>query len=114
MYYINLLIITFIVCFIVDYSGIMNAFRRVLNRRLKREEKEGIPPWDCSLCMTFWTGLAYTIISGPSVLRLAAVCICAILARFITELIYMCRDVVNALVSKLSKIVDAWIEKLES
>ena len=61
--YTDILILTLVVIFIVDLSGFTDAWLHALSRWLGHTVKE-VKPFSCSLCMTWWTGLAYAIISG--------------------------------------------------
>lgn len=61
MIIINLLIITTIICFIVDLSGFIQEMEGILSKWLRF--KVHIPkPFDCSLCQVWWINLIYLII----------------------------------------------------
>ena len=61
--YIDILILSLVVIFIVDVSGFTDSWMSALSRWLNRQIKP-VKPFACSLCMTWWTGLAYAIITG--------------------------------------------------
>lgn len=63
MLYYNLLLLAVVVVFIVDVSGIIDSIKEALSRWL--HVKVGrLKPFDCSLCMIWWCGLAYLLIVG--------------------------------------------------
>lgn len=63
MLYYELLLLATVVVFIIDISGIVDTFKRALSRWLS-VKIERIKPFDCSLCMVWWCGLAYLIAFG--------------------------------------------------
>jgi hypothetical protein len=64
MWVINLLIIEIVAVFVIDYSGFIQEMEKYLTKWLKSPIPLKIPkPASCSLCMTFYSGLIYLIIS---------------------------------------------------
>lgn len=63
MLYYNILLLAVIVVFIVDVSGIVDAMKEALGRWLHVRVGR-LKPFDCSLCMVWWCGLAYLLIVG--------------------------------------------------
>ena len=62
MIIVNLLIITIIICFIVDLSGFIQEMEGILSKWLKF--KCVIPkPFGCALCSGWWCNLIYLLIS---------------------------------------------------
>ena len=52
----NLLLITLIIVFIIDLSGIIDSIEEALSKWLKGKAR--VPkPFSCSLCMSWWTNL---------------------------------------------------------
>ena len=63
--FVNLLIITFLCVFVIDYSGFIGEIGQILTRWFKSPLPLRIPkPFSCSLCSSFWTGLIYLVITG--------------------------------------------------
>ena len=59
----NLLIISVLCVFAVDYSGFMDEIGDYLTKILRSKLPLKIPkPFSCSTCMTWWTGLFYLLI----------------------------------------------------
>lgn len=57
---VNLLLITLIIVFIIDLSGIIDSIETVLSKFLNGKAR--VPkPFSCSLCMTWWVGLIYLL-----------------------------------------------------
>lgn len=61
--YLDILILALVVIFIVDISGFTQSWMDALSRWIGRPVRP-VKPFACSLCMTWWTGLAYAIITG--------------------------------------------------
>lgn len=83
MIYIELLLITAVVVFIVDLSGFTTSWKAALGRLLHRDIGQ-VRPFDCSLCMGWWCGLAYACCTGS-----LSVCVVA----YIALLSYMTRPI---------------------
>lgn len=83
----DLIYITLIIVGIF-YSGFPYEFEEIVNKRLKRNNSVGtfrIPkPFGCQLCMTWWTTLAYIIVTGN--LSLLNILICLGLALSTTAI----------------------------
>ncbi len=61
--YIDILLLSLVVIFIVDLSGFTQSWLNALSRWLGRTVRE-FKPFTCSLCMTWWTALVYAIVTG--------------------------------------------------
>lgn len=71
----NIFIINLLVVFVVDLSGFIPELESIISKRF--HFKARIPkPFSCSLCMTFWLGLIYTICTSsfslPTLLFISA------------------------------------------
>lgn len=60
--YLDILLLSLVVIFIVDLSGFTEAWLAALSKWLGRTVRS-VKPFSCSLCMTWWCGLAYAIIT---------------------------------------------------
>ena len=109
--YLDLVLIALIWAFIIDYAGAVSSLaQRVAPLlRVKAIDREKLKPFSCSLCMTFWTGIAYLLIVGEmSLLNLGAVCVAAALTMPLYYALRLATDTLNAVISLLNK----WIDKL--
>ncbi len=61
--YWNLLLLAVVVVFVVDLSGIVDTIKGVLGRWLNVKVRR-LRPFDCSLCMVWWSGLGYLLVIG--------------------------------------------------
>ena len=68
---INLILITIIVCFIIDCSGVMTEIRKFVAKQIFKYTKVKVDytelklkPIGCSLCSTWWIGLTYLLFVG--------------------------------------------------
>ena len=103
--FINLLLITLIIVFVIDISGAIEHLVYPLVKRLLKIPKTSrieIPLISCSLCMTFWSGLIYIIGMGEfTLLNLFFVCVCAFLTTHIKDLFILIRDILTIIQNKI-------------
>lgn len=103
--FIELLLITLIIVFVIDISGAIEHLVYPLVKRLLKIPKTSrieIPLISCSLCMTFWSGLIYIICMGEfTLLNLFFVCVCAFLTTHIKDLFILVRDVLTIISNKI-------------
>ena len=93
----NLFLIAAIWVFILDYAGFVSTIEEAVSKRLIRSKmKFHIPkPFSCSLCMTFWTCLAYIILTNNfSIMNLVWCCGAAASTPILDEVLQFIRDAV--------------------
>src|SRR5574344_729442 len=82
---IDLILMQIIIVYIIDICGIVDVFKHFLFKKLYGKmipyKELNIKPFDCSLCLTFWSGLIYLILMNCLSLK-AIVIIC--LLSFLT------------------------------
>ncbi len=106
MIYLELFLVAFVATFITELSGFMDSVKDWLGRWLGRPVRR-LRPFDCSLCMTWWTCLAYAVGCGKlSVMTLAYVALLAMLARPMAELARAFVEVVLSLCRMWSDWID--------
>lgn len=103
----NLFLIGFLCVFVIDYSGFIEEMDNLLTKVLKSRVPLHIPkPFSCSLCMTWWTGLIYLLISHslslPYLVFLASICI---FTPEILSIIYFVKDLINKLFDSIERIL---------
>lgn len=87
----NILHIAVICTFIADISGFPQTVRKILSRWLN-VRIDTLKPLDCSLCLTWWTGLTYLILNEITIKNIAILSITCALTPVISELILALRD----------------------
>ena len=99
----KLLILTCIIVFVIDLSGIIDEMEKILSKWLKA--KILIPkPFSCSLCLTWWIGLLYLLVYGEfNIIWIGYVALLSLLTTTIYNSLLMVRDLLN-------KIID-WVYK---
>lgn len=101
--YVELLLTTVVVVFVVDLSGFTQTWKNALGRWLHLDPyKIAVKPFDCSLCMTWWTTLAVCLIEGR--FTFLTVAYCALLA-FIADVVASALRLVKDLAVKLIDII---------
>ena len=98
--FIKLFLITLIIVFIIDISGVISQLEETLSKWLKGKAR--IPkPFSCSLCLTWWVGLAYLLIVGKfTLLGIATVAIFAHLSGVLASLLICIRETLLWLIEK--------------
>ena len=92
------LVITAIIVFVVDLSGVVLLLKKKLWKWLygyiPYKIDWSIKPFDCSLCLTFWIGILYFIIIGQfSILILGYICLLSFLTPIIQEILLVIKDI---------------------
>ena len=97
----SILLIATIVCFVIS-SGAVDSFKRALWRWLKGSapyREYSLKPLDCELCLTWWCGLLYIIVTGNLTLaNIALVAIVAWSTPVIVELLNLLVDIPRRLI----------------
>lgn len=99
MTYLNLLFVTVVVVFVVDLSGVTSVLLRVVSAWSGRQFKS-LRPFTCSLCMTWWVGLAccaaWRCLDWPHV---AYVAVLAFLTTSIVDTLRLFKDSITAIIN---------------
>lgn len=107
----DLFLITIIICFIIDISGIIDTIKNIIWKWVfngNREYREfRLKPLDCSLCMTFWIGLIYISILDFSLINLLFVSVFAALSEEISNFIM----IIKQLVHWVQDTIVLWLQK---
>lgn len=107
---IDLFLITVVICFIIDVSGIVSSIKRAYLRRVFKMRNPDISnlvwkPFDCSLCLTFWFGLIYLIATSHlNLLGVALVSFFSMVSSNISGFLFLVKDILSA--------IENWLEKL--
>ena len=101
----ELLLITALVVYIVDMSGFTESWKQFLFRHFKTNTRS-MKPFDCSQCMTWWSGILSLLISGTFTLpRLCIVAGLAFLSNTIGQVFIFIREGVNVIIDKLNPFI---------
>lgn len=107
MIWINLLLITAILVFIIDLSGFTQSVQRLLKKWLKTNKDIVIKPFMCSLCMTFWTGIVYTIIAHAFTIPiLAYIALLSFMTPVIRDILKLIQDFIIAIINGIYNILN--------
>lgn len=109
--WIELLLLTIIVCFVVDISGFIDTIKKLIWRWVFNDKREytefRLKPLDCSLCMTFWVGLIWISIFDFTLLNFVYVCLFATLSEQISNFII----IIKQLVQCIQDTIVLWLQK---
>lgn len=110
MIFLELLCIQLICVLVIDLSGFIDSVKFGISKILTKGKiptaDYRIKPIDCSLCMTFWTGLIYVICMGQfSLFLLAYILLLAIMTTVVKEIIVLIRDILIYIVTKIENLL---------
>ena len=107
----NLLLLTFVICFVVDVSGFFTFVKKFVASRLEGKYKNltpediKIPFVTCSLCSVWWAGIIYIcIISEFTFVNLAIVAVLALFSSNISGFMLLIKDILAT--------IEMWLQKL--
>lgn len=107
---VNMLIITAVVCFIVDLSGIVDTIKHFLWKKYINAgdyHNLALKPLDCSLCMTWWSCLLYIILSGHFTIPYIGLCAgLALISSNVSDLLRYVKDFFVWITNLLYKIIE--------
>lgn len=100
---IDLLLITLIIVFIIDISGVIDSMEEMLSKWLKGKVK--IPkPFSCSLCSAWWIGLIYLIcLKEFTLVNISIVALFAILTPVFSTFMVLVRETLIWAIEKAYK-----------
>lgn len=105
MIYIELILLSIVVVFVVDVSGVVDDVKGRLSKWLN-VKVTSLKPFDCSMCMVWWSCLMHATIYGQLSLRtLVAVSMLALLSIRIGDLIRLVPDIIGKIIDQLYKIM---------
>lgn len=109
---INLFLLTFVICFIVDVSGFFTFVKKFVASRLEgkynnlKAEDIKIPFVTCSLCSVWWAGIIYICIIGEfTFVNLSIVAALALFSSNISGFMLTLKDYLAALENWLQKLI---------
>lgn len=106
---INIILITFIVTFIVDISGFIDSVKYFIWKRyIKIGDYHNITfkPFTCSLCMSFWSGLIYLLLTNHFTIPFVAfVTLCSMLSSNFSDLQQYIKDLVTYIINIFYKLI---------
>lgn len=107
----ELLIIAVIVVFIVDISGAIDSLKTALKWLLTKGKMKDsnyiLKPFDCSLCMIFWCGLVYLLITGNfTITYVGFVCLLACFSDILKNAILLVEDIIKTIYKLFYKLID--------
>lgn len=107
----ELFIITVIIVFIIDLSGALDSFKhsiwKMLFKVIPYKEDWRLKPFDCSLCMTWWIGLIYILITSQfSILMVGYIALLAFMTPIIKDILILSKDILTKLIDCVYNIIN--------
>ena len=109
---INLFILTCIIVFVIDLSGFVDEMvKRLYYKYIKVGDYHSLipklKPLTCSLCLSFWVGLIYLLITSQfTIMMIGYVCLLSFLTPIIGDILVMIKDVINKIINLIYKLID--------
>ena len=106
----TLLAITVIICYVVDLSGIVGSVKWLIWKKIcngiGKPENVKLKPFECSLCMTFWCGILYLILTAQlSLLSLLMISMLSFFSKNVTGFLRWIQEALVALEDKLYDLI---------
>ncbi len=93
--YIEYLLITAIVVYIVDLSGFTQSWKQAISAKFGGRCKVG-KPFDCSLCMTWWVCLLAALLKGQFTLPVIAyIAALSLFADIVGQVIMLIKETIK-------------------
>lgn len=103
--YVDLIYVTLIVIFIVDVSGFTESWKGALRRIIGARELRQLKPFDCSLCMTWWSCIGYSLWQHTfSLETLAVIALLSLLSYPISQLMVFVRESLLTIINQFYNI----------
>lgn len=98
---IDLLLIACVLVFIIDLSGVITELETFMQKKLKRKVVIR-KPWSCSLCMVWWSGLVYLLVTQSFTIPMVAyVGLLAYFTPVISDFMIICRELIIKVLNRL-------------
>lgn len=100
--------ISWIIILILE-SGFLESIENFISKRITKPfEFHFSKPFNCSLCLTFWTLLVYSILVDNclSIERILIILMIAYLTDMFTNILHLILDVIDKLIFKLRDILN--------
>lgn len=103
--YADLFLLAWVVVFIIDLSGIVESIKGALGRWLGGKIRP-LRPFDCSLCMVWWCGLAYALLTHRLTLGVIAyIALLAYLTIPMRSFAEVVAEILDTLIAKAEKLI---------
>lgn len=100
--YLDILLLSLLVIYIVDLSGFTDAWLAAFSRWLGRTVRE-VRPFSCSLCMVWWAGVIYAAVTRNFTLPvLAYIALLSFLSMTISNLFIFLREKLLQWINRIS------------
>ena len=108
--FLELLILTVIICYLIDLSGIIGSVKwfiwKKICKGIGKPEDVRLKPFECSLCMTFWCGILYLILTAQlSLISLLMISMLSFFSKNVTGFLRWTQEALVALEDKLYDLI---------
>lgn len=106
----DLLCMTLIITYCIDVSGFWASISTIISGWLtngKIKKPFSLRPLSCPLCMTFWCGLAYLLITGTFTIPMVAyVCLLSYLTTVFADIMRLVTELLKTLIIKINSLIE--------
>ena len=108
----DLLIITCLICYVIDVSGFIQSIKRQYLREFWGIKNPDISvlnwkPIDCSLCSVFWCTLIYIAVTGNFTLPWIGMCVLlSLMSSNISGFMMFIKDFLAAVECRIQKLIE--------
>lgn len=107
----DLFFLTVIVCFIIDVSGFIQSVKRQFLRKVMKIKNPNITslnwkPWDCSRCLSFYSGLIYLLFtSNFTIPYIALVSFLSLISSNISGFLFCIKDILALIENLIQRLI---------
>lgn len=107
----DLILLTIIVCYIEDCSGFVQSVKRQFLRKVMKIKKPDAstlnwPPFDCSRCMSFYSGLIYLLITHNFIIPyIAFVAFLSLISSNISGFLFSIKDILALIENLIQRLI---------
>lgn len=100
--YIDIFTLALVVIYIIDVSGFTESWRDGLAKALSIKQLRPLPPFDCSKCAVWWTGIIYALTQRElDIYTIAFSALLSLLSVPFGQLMLCIRENLNSLINRL-------------
>jgi hypothetical protein len=108
---IDLFLLTIIVCYIEDCSGFIQSVKRQFLRKVMKIKNPNITslnwkPWDCSRCLSFYSGLIYLLFTHNFIIPyIAFVSFLSLISSNISGFLFCVKDILTLIENLIQRLI---------
>ena len=111
MFLTKLLMTSVIICYLIDFSGIIQTIKNIIWKTLFK--KQGNPnniklkPFDCTLCSIWWAGIILMIVTKEfTLMNLMITALISFMSKHISEILSIVSEIFVLIENKIMNLIN--------